>query len=74
MVPECLNPIPTGLFRDFRGSISWGRFCSAAALAVAIIAQWRGAEIAAVALWLGAALGNYGASKVTEMICDRSAK
>lgn len=70
------SPTPTGLtslMRDFRGQMSWGRFCSAVALAVAVVGQlWGGMDTAHLAIWLGVALGNYGASKITEMVCSRT--
>lgn len=59
------------LFRDFRNQVSWGRVCAAVALVVAVVGQFKGIDVAHLQLWLGVALGNYGASKVTEMICAR---
>jgi hypothetical protein len=59
------------LFCDWRNQLSWGRVCAAVALTVAVISQFSGADVAHIALWLGAALGNYGASKVSEAICSR---
>ena len=60
---------PMTWLRDFRGQVSWGRICSLVALAVAVVGQFRGGmDTAQLAIWLGVALGNYGASKVTEMI------
>lgn len=52
--------------------MSWGRFCSAVALVVAVVGQFKGMDTAHLAIWLGVALGNYGASKITEMICSRT--
>ena len=69
------TPTPTttrmGFFRDFRGQLSWGRFCSAVSLVVAVVQEMRAAPIAHVALFLGVATGTYTASKITEMICGR---
>ena len=62
----------TSLVRDFRGQISWGRVCSVVALAVAVVGEFRGMDTAHLAIWLSAALGNYGASKITEMVCHRT--
>jgi len=36
-----------------------------------VIAQLKGADIAHVSLWVGAAFGNYGASKLTEIANDK---
>lgn len=58
----------TSLFRDFRNQVSWGRVCAAVALLVAARAQFQGADVAHIALWLSVALGNYGASKLTEIL------
>ena len=60
------------LLRDFRGQLSWGRFCSATALAVAVIGQFRGMDVASLGIWLSVAVGNYAASKITEALCVRS--
>ena len=58
---------------DFRGSLSWGRCCSIAALTVAVAGEIRGTmKTENLALWLGVAVGNYAASKITEAICVRS--
>ena len=59
------------LFQDFRGQMSWGRICAAVSLVVAVIAQVKGADVAHVTLWLSAATGNYGASKLTEILTHR---
>lgn len=56
------------VFKDFRGQLSWGRFCSFAALVVAIVQEIRGAELSHCALWLGIATGSYTTSKITEMV------
>lgn len=61
----------SSLFMDFREQLSWGRICAAVALAVAVRAQFTGADVAHVALWLGVAVGNYGASKLTEILCGK---
>jgi len=61
----------TSLFHDYRNQLSWGRVSAATALAVAVIAQLKGADIAHVSLWVGAAFGNYGASKLTEIANDK---
>lgn len=60
------------LLKDFRGQISWGRVCALCSLIVAVVAQFTGSDVAHVGLWLSAALGNYGASKVTEMIVGKT--
>ena len=60
------------MLRDFRGQLSWGRFCSLVALSVAVVGQFMGKmDTAQLAMWLGVALGNYGASKITEMVCSK---
>ena len=56
------------LLQDFRGQMSWGRVCAAVSLAVAVHQQLHAADVAHVGLWLGAAFGNYTASKITEMV------
>ena len=60
------------IFHDWRNQLSWGRVCAFVALVVAVIGQFTGIDTAHLALWLGVALGNYGASKITEMVCGRS--
>ena len=57
---------------DFRGQASWGRFCALASLVIAIVQEFRGAEIAHVAMWLSSATASYTASKVTESITNRT--
>lgn len=52
--------------QDFRGQLSWGRFCSAVALCMALVVQFSGADAEHLALWLAVAVGNYTASKVAE--------
>lgn len=62
---------PTGLssmFCDFRNQMSWGRICAAVALVVAVWREFTGATIQHVALWLVAATGSYGTSKLTEIV------
>lgn len=59
------------LLSDWRGQLSWGRLCALVALAVAVAGQFRGIETANLALWLGVALGNYAASKATEMVVSK---
>lgn len=51
--------------------MSWGRTCAAVALVVAVVGQIKGMDIEHLKLWLGVAVGNYGASKITEMVCGR---
>jgi len=59
----------TGAFRDWRGQISWGRICAAVALVVAVMLSFRpGPDVQLVGLWLAVAGGNYGVSKVTEIV------
>jgi len=62
------------LFTDFRGQLSWGRVCAAVALTVAVIGQFKAVpmDAAHLEIWLGVALGNYTASKLTEMVCGRA--
>ena len=48
--------------------IGWARLCAAVALVVAVVQEFRRADLAHVALWLGAALGNYTVNKITEMV------
>lgn len=55
------------LLRDFRGQVSWGRVCSLVSLVVAVVGQFNGMSIEAVKVWLSVAVGNYGASKLTEI-------
>ena len=52
--------------QDFRGQLSWGRFCSAIALCMAVVGQFSGADAEHLALWLAVAVGNYTASKIAE--------
>jgi len=54
------------LLRDFRGQMSWGRFCSLVALVVAVVGQFKGIGPENLQLWLGVAVGTYGASKLAE--------
>ena len=55
------------IIKDYKGALSWGRFCSLVALIVACVGQFTGRMDAAnLALWLGLALGNYSVSKLTE--------
>lgn len=56
------------LLRDFRGQVSWGRVCALAALIVAVWGEFKGADLEHLKLWLGVAVGNYGASKLTEVV------
>ena len=62
----------SSIWRDFRGNLSWGRICSFVALVVAVIAQFTGASVAHISVWLGLAGGNYIASKATEASCVKS--
>ena len=73
MDAPCATPTTTqtGFFRDFRGQLSWGRFCSAVSLAVAVIQEARGKDLAHIALFLGVATGSYTASKITEMVTHK---
>ena len=57
------------VLNDWRGQLSWGRVCAAVALVVAVWREFNGADLAHVGLWLGVAIGNYGASKLTEVLC-----
>lgn len=54
--------------RDWRGHVSWGRVCALVALVVAVVGEFKGADLEHLKLWLGVAVGNYGASKVAEMV------
>jgi hypothetical protein len=38
------------------------------ALVVAVVGQFKGTDTAHLAIWLGVATGNYGLSKVAEMV------
>jgi len=58
------------LLRDFRGQVSWGRFCALVALVVAVAGQFSGMNIEAVKVWLSVAVGNYSASKLTEIVAS----
>ena len=58
------------MFRDWRNQLSWGRICAAVALVVAVIGQFNGINIEHLKLWLAVAVGNYGASKLTEVLCS----
>ena len=61
------------LLLDFRGSLSWGRVCSFVALVVAVAGELMGRmNHENLALWLGVAVGNYAASKISEAFCVRS--
>lgn len=74
MIPMETTPTDTRTGRFLSGlsslwsQIGWARLCAAVALAVAVIREFQGAELAHVALWLGAALGNYTVNKITEMV------
>jgi hypothetical protein len=69
----CAKPTPhMGFLADFRGQMSWGRFCSAVSLAVAVVQEFRGKSIADIALFLSIATGTYTASKITEMVTHRT--
>lgn len=59
------------LLRDWRNQLSWGRFCSAVALVVAVTEEFRGSDVKRVALWLAIATGNYTVSKIVEAITNR---
>ena len=55
------------IIKDYKGALSWGRFCSLVALIVACVGQFTGKiDASSLALWLGLALGNYSVSKLTE--------
>ena len=56
------------LLNDFRGQMSWGRFCALVCLVQAICIQYQGGSAESLMIWLGAALGNYGAAKLPEML------
>ena len=57
------------MLQDFRGQMSWGRVCSMVALGMACKLSFAPhPDVALVTLWLGAAVGNYTASKITEMV------
>lgn len=58
----------SGLLRDWRDQMSWGRVCAAVALAVAVIQEFRGASVPHLVTWLSVATGTYTASKITEMV------
>ncbi len=55
------------LFHDFRDQFSWGRVCALVCLVVAVWREFGGATEQHVALWLGAAIGSYGQSKLIEV-------
>lgn len=55
------------IIKDYKGALSWGRFCSLVALIVACVGQFTGKmDASELAIWLGLALGNYSVSKLTE--------
>ncbi len=56
------------LLRDFRGQVSWGRVCALVALTVAVVGQFKDMDTDHLRMWLEVAVGNYGASKLTEMV------
>ena len=56
------------LLHDIEGQLSWGRFCAAVCLGVAVWQEFHNADLQHVSLWLGIATGNYGASKLTQMV------
>lgn len=60
------------LLKDFRGQVSWGRFCAAVCLVVAVLQEFRAKDLAHIALFLGIATGSYTASKITEMVTSRT--
>ena len=58
----------TGILKDWREHWSWGRFCAAVALLVAVVGQFSGhMDAGELAIWLGLALGNYTISKAAEV-------
>jgi len=59
------------LMLDFRGQLSWGRVCALVALIMAVIGQFKGMSLGHLQTWLSVAVGNYGASKITEMVCGK---
>ena len=56
------------LFHDFENQLSWGRICALVCLVVAVYREFTGADLQHVSLWLGVATGNYGTSKLTQMV------
>ena len=75
MVGPTTQPRPTDmhtLFRDFRNNMSWGRVCSAVALVVAVVGQFKTVkdvpllDIGHLQLWLGVAIGSFGIAKLPE--------
>lgn len=61
----------SGLFRDFHDQLSWGRVCAATSLVVAVVLSFQAKpDIALIQTWLGHTLGEYAASKVTEMVAS----
>ena len=62
------------LLLDWREQLSWGRFCALVALGVAVAGQWTGMDAEHLKIWLGVAVGNYLASKLTEAVCSRFPK
>lgn len=61
------------LLRDYRNQISWGRVCAAVALIVAIVGQFNGMDVEHLKVWIAVVGGNYGFSKIAEMIGNRNA-
>jgi hypothetical protein len=84
MCPESIPTIPTTkiltdgltiLFQDFRGQLSWGRVCAATSLVVAVVLSFQDKpDIVLIQTWLGHTLGEYAASKVTEMVTSKGVK
>jgi EamA domain-containing membrane protein RarD len=58
----------SGIFRDFRDQLSWGRVCAATSLVVAVVLSFQDKpDLPLIATWLGHTFGEYAASKVTEI-------
>ena len=62
------------LFQDFRGQLSWGRVCAFVALVMAVWGKFTGMDIEHTKIWLAVASGNYGASKLTEIVSSLGKK
>jgi hypothetical protein len=61
------------VFNDFLNQQSWGRVCSCVALLVAVYKEiFSTIDTTHLAIWLSVAVGTYTASKITQMITNKT--
>ena len=78
----CMTPSTTPTPTTFTGWISrmlsgsgipsWGRTCSAVALVVAVVQEFRDKPVAHIAIWLSVAVGSFTATKLTEIFTPKT--